>query len=269
VLPLTADGHDLEPVAWAPASKPDELTRYEIDARAGFDKPAHIVVTSIQRGPKGLAQYAQISVLSSDQLLQALRNSLTGGTQWNSIDSVHYHFDVGERASVLEIDGTGPVDWNKADAPRLSLSLPGGGVYPPDRHQRAADQDQQAPFYHAPDFSCYVTTVRLPTDTKPGNWSYNTTYNTTYYGTHYYRAFDLRDGSLRMISGKRTEQRETSAAEAARDNARLSTFDNSMAQLSYDPAANGPARPAAVEVPATYEGDWLHSADACMPKKPR
>lgn len=269
VLPLTADGHDLEPVAWAPASKPDELTRYEIDARAGFDKPAHVVVTSIQRGPKGLAQYAQISVLSSDQLLQALRNSLTGGTQWNSIDSVHYRYDVGEGASVLEIDGTGPVDWDKADAPKVSLILPGGGVYPPDRHQRAADQDQQAPFYHAPNFSCHVTTVRLPTDSKPGNWSYNTTYDTTYYGTHYYRAFDLRDGSLRMISGTRTEQREISAAEAARDNARLSTFDNSMAVLSYDPAANGPAKPAAVKVPATDEGDWLHSSDACMLKEPR
>ena len=269
VLPLTADGHDLEPVAWAPASKPDELTLYQIDARAGFDKPAHVVVTSIQRGPKGLAQYAQLSVLSSDQLLQALRSSLTGGTQWNSIDSVQYRFDVGERASVLEIDGTGPVDWDKASAPRLSLSLPGGGVYPPDRHQRAADQDQQAPFYRAPNFSCFVTTVRLPTETKPGNWSYNTTYNTTYYGTHYYRAFDLRDGSLRMVSGKRTEQREISAAEAARDNARLSTFDNSMAVLSYDPAANGPAGPAAVKVPATYEGDWVRAAGACMPKEPR
>ncbi|MGH7669503.1 MAG: DUF3857 domain-containing protein [Gemmatimonadaceae bacterium] len=267
VLPLTADGHDLESVPWSPASKPDELDLYEIDARAGFDKPAHVVVTSIERGPKALAQYAQMSVLSSDQLLQALRNSLTGGTQWNSIDAVHYHFDVGERASVLEIDGTGPVNWDKSDSPRLSLSLPGGGFIPPDRHQRAADQDQKAPFYHAPDFNCHVTTVRLPTDTKPGDWSYNTTFNTTYYGMHYYRAFDLRDGSLRMIRGERTEQPEISAAEAAQDNTRLSKFDNSMAVLSYDPGAAEPAKLAAVKVPATYEGDWLHSVNACMPKE--
>ncbi len=268
VLPLTADGHDLEPVPWSPASRPDELNLYEIDARAGLDKPARIVVTSIERGPKALAEYAQASVLSSDQLLQAMRNNLAGGTAWNSIDAVHYHFDVGERASVLEIDGTGPVDWDKSDAPRLSLILPGGGFNPPDRQQRAADQDQKAPFYHAPDFNCYVTTVRLPTDTRPGNWSYNTTFNTTYYGTHYYRAFDLRDGSLRMIRGERTEQPEISAADAARDNARLSAFDNSMAVLSYDPGADAPAKPAAFKVPATYEGDWVHAADACMPKQP-
>ncbi len=206
-------------------------------------------------------------MLSSDQLLQAMRNNLAGGTAWNSIDAVHYHFDVGERASVLEM-GTGPVDWDKSDAPRLSLILPGGGFNPPDRQQRAADQDQKAPFYHAPDFNCDVTTVRLPTDTKPGNWSHNTTFNTTYYGTHYYRVFDLRDGSLRMIRGERTEQPEISAADAARDNARLSAFDNSMAVPSYDPGADAPAKPAAFKVPATYEGDWVHAADACMPKHP-
>jgi hypothetical protein len=268
VLPLTAAGHDIEPIAWSPAVKPDSLNLYEIDARAGLDKPAHIVATSIKRGPDALTEYLQMSALSSDQLLQAFRSSLTGDSNWNSIDAVKYHFDEGERASVLEISGTGPLNWDKDDVPpKHSMSLPGGGFSPPDRRQRAPDQDQAAPFYKAPDFNCYVTTVRLPTDTKPGNWSYNSTYDTTMYGNLYYRAFDLRDGSLRMIRGSRTQQTEIGADQAARDNARLKDFDNSMAWLYYDPAATGSTKAGAARVPATYEGDWLHSADACLPKE--
>ena len=265
VLPLTAAGHELEPIKWSPATKPETLNLYEIDARAGLDKPARIVTTSIERGPKALAEYEQMSALSSDQLLQALRGSLTGDSNWNSIDAVKYHYDEAERASVLEISGMGPVNWDKDDAPRRSLSLPGGGFSPPDRRQRAPDQDQKAPYYNDPDFNCYVTTVRLPTNTKPGNWSYNTTFATMMYGELYYRAFDLRDGSLRMVRGMRAQQTEITPAQAALDNARLGSFDNSMAWLNYDPAGTGsPAGP--FRVPATYEGDWLHSADACLPE---
>jgi transglutaminase-like putative cysteine protease len=267
VLPLTAAGHEMEPIAWSPADKPRTLQLYELDTRAGLDKPARIVVTSIQRGPKALAEYQQLSALSSAQLLQALRASLTGGSSWNSIDAVDYRFDEGERASVLAITGTGPINWDKDDSPpRRSLSLPGGGFSPPDRRQRAADQDQKAPFYNDPDFTCYVTTVRLPADTKPASWSYNSEFDSSIYGRLDYRAFDLRNASLRMIRGSRTQQAEIPPAQAARDNTRLNRFDNSMAWLFYDPSGTEAPKPAAEPVPATYEGDWLHSADACLPK---
>lgn len=267
VLPLTSAGHEIEPIVWSPARKPETLQLYEIDARAGLDKPAKIVLTSIERGPKALAEYQQMSALSSDQLLQALRANLTGGSNWNSIDAVDYRFDEGERASVLAITGTGPINWEKNDSPpKRSLSLPGGGFSPPDRRQRAADQDQKAPFYNKPDFNCYVTTVRLPAESRPASWSYNSVYDTSIYGRVYYRTFDLRDGSLRMIRGSRTQLTEIAPAQATRDNARLSRFDNSMAWLFYDPAGTSPPQAGAVPVPATYEGDWLHSADACLPK---
>lgn len=267
VLPLSAAGHDIEQIAWTPAAKPDSLTLYELDARSGIDKPARIIITHILRGLEGLAEYEQMSAMSSDQLLQALRSSLTGDSTWNSIDAVHYHFDEGEGASVLEITGTGPINWDKNDdPPKRSMSLPGGGFSPPERRQRAADQDQQAPFYHAPEFDCSVTTVRLPSDTKPGSWSHNTTFDTAMYGKVYYRAFDLRDGSLRMIRGSRAQQVEIGAAQAARDNARLSRFDNSMAWLFYDPAGNASGQASATVIPATYESDWLHSASACLPQ---
>jgi hypothetical protein len=69
-----------------------------------------------------------------------------------------------------------------------------------------------------------------------------------------------------MIRGSRTQLAEITPAQAARDNARLNRFDNSMAWLFYDPSGSEAPQPAAEPVPATYEGDWLHSAVACLPK---
>jgi transglutaminase-like putative cysteine protease len=270
VLPLTETGHELQSIAWTPPAKPDALNLYEIDARAGIDKPARIHTTSISRGPKALAEYEQLSVLSADQLLQALRSSLTGDSNWNSIESVRYRFDEPEQASILEIIGTGPLDWDRdSDDGQRSMALPGGGFSPPGRRQRAADQDQKAPFYDDPDFNCYVTTVRLPADTKAQNWSFNSTYENTIYGHLYYRAFDRRDGSVRMIRGSRTEQPEIDVAVADRDNARLSKFNNSMAWLYYDPGKPFTVPADTKPVPATYEGDWLHSVQACLPPDKR
>jgi hypothetical protein len=39
-----------------------------------------------------------------------------------------------------------------------------------------------------------------------------------------------------------------------------------MAWLRYDPARTAPPEASAEPVPATFEGDWLHSATACLPK---
>lgn len=73
VLPLTLRGGSIENLGWRPATTPDEITLYEIDARAGFDKPARIASTNIVRGVKGLQQQVQFSSLPAGQLLNAFR----------------------------------------------------------------------------------------------------------------------------------------------------------------------------------------------------
>src|SRR3546814_6294885 len=55
ILPLTEAGGALEKIEWRMASKPNEITLYEIDARAGFDKPAKVTNVMIVRGPIGRA----------------------------------------------------------------------------------------------------------------------------------------------------------------------------------------------------------------------
>jgi transglutaminase-like putative cysteine protease len=271
VLPLPAAGSELEHLAWTPPSRPDDLNLYEIDARAGLDAPARINTTSIKRGPDALLQYLQLSAATPDQLLQAFRSNLTGESNWNSIESVKYHFDAAQRASVLEIVGTGPIDWETDDdnGGTRSLALPGGGFIPPGRRQRAPDQDQTVPFYEDIGFSCDVTTVRVPSETRLENWRFNSTFDTRLYGRLFYRTFERREGSVRMIRASRTEQTEIGPAQAERDNGRLARFDNSMARVTYDQSLDLPVPDGQVGVPATYEGDWIRSADACLPSDVR
>lgn len=263
VLPLTARGSSIEHLAWRPAKVPDEVTLYDIDARAGFDQPARITHTMILRGIKGLQQQVQLSGLTPAQLLTGLRQQLAGGT-FQAIDEAQWRYDVKAQASVLTIRGTGTVDWDDEGNGKRELSLPGGGFSPPDRRVRPADQDQKLPYYNEPGYLCHVTTVRLPNTTQPSQWSSNSGFDTRLFGRNYYRAFDLRDNSIRMVRGSRVEQQEIDAATAAADNAKIAGFDNSMAWITYDPSRKAPNVGGGARVPATDEIDWTAENVPCL-----
>ena len=262
-LPVMAAGSSIERREWRPARSPDEITAYEIDARAGFDQPAKVVSTTISRGLKGLAQQVQFSGLTPAQLLSGMRQQLIG-EGWNSVEDVTWRYDIKAQASLLTIKGVRTIEWDDDGGGKRSISLPGGGFSPPPRRLRAAEQDQKAPYGNDPDFTCHVTTVRLPTTTQPRNWTYNTSYDTQLFGRNYHRAFELRDGAIRMIRGSRIEQREIAAAAALRDNGRIEAFDNSMAWIYYNPFGDKFATPVQANVPATYEIDWTAENVPCL-----
>lgn len=263
VLPLTGQGSGLERLAWKPAPRPDELTLFEIDAREGFDKPARITNTTIKRGVEGLQQEVKFSAVTPAQMLTAFRQNAIGDT-WQTIEDVTWRYDRKAQASVLTIVGTGTVDWDDEGGGSKGLALPGGGFNPPEKRLRAAEQDQDLPFYNKPTFDCRVTTIRLPTTTKPAQWSHKDDIDTRMLGRNYYRAFDLRDGALRMVRGLRTEKKEVDAAVARHDNDRIARFDNSMAWITYDPNGNEAAAKAPRPVPATYEIDWTADNVPCL-----
>lgn len=267
VLPLTAQGSQLEHLAWQPAAVPDEITLFDMDARAGFDQPAKIVSTTITRGIKGLQQQAELSALSSDQLLNAVRQNAIGDT-WQKIDDVKWRYDEKAAASVLTISGTGTIDWDDEGSGGKSLALPGGGFSPPERRIRPPDQDQAAPYYSSSDYTCHVTTVRLPRSTQPGQWSSKPSFDTTVFGRHYHRAWELRDGAIRMVRGARIEQPEIVAAIAQRDNDRIANFDNSMGWIEYDPSAKAASVGNGERVPATDEIDWTAIDPPCIASRP-
>lgn len=263
VLPLTERGSALQNLEWRMASKPNEITLYEIDARAGFDKPAKVTNTMIVRGLPGLVQQVQLSGLTADQLRDGMRQQLIGAT-WETVDDVKWRYDQKAEASILTVSGTWTIDWDDDGDGDKSYALPGGGFSPPERRARAGDQDQDLPYYSAPEFDCRVTTLRLPATTNAANWSFKSGYDTRIFGMNYYRAFDLRDGAIRMIRGLRVEQPEIDAVSARRDNGRIAGFDNSMAWVSYKPDVAKPHDPKGRVVPATYDIDWTADTVPCL-----
>jgi transglutaminase-like putative cysteine protease len=266
VLPLKTSREGLARLAWEPAREPDLVEIYEIDAKAGFEVPARIKQTKIQRGIKGLAEYVQFSAVTKDQLEAAFRNELAGTASWNAIDSVVYRYDPDTRSSMLTISGIGPLDWQE-DGDERSLTLPGGGFYPPERKQRPADQDQHAPFYEDPVYNCRVTTIDLPDSTAPENWSHNTAIDTSLYEHTYYRTWERSGRTIRMIRGSRTESPEVSVAIAQRDNARLAQFDNSMAKVEYTPAKNSGQLVEESSGPSKWDIDWTMPNAGCLPPR--
>jgi len=124
--------------------------------------------------------------------------------------------------------------------------------------------ETNVPFFKDLEYSCYVTTVRLPDDTSLENWGYNSTFETEIFGRSYYRMMERRDDrTIRMLRVSRVEQAEISAEKARRDNERIDDFDNSKAVIKYAPKkimkAWGIKRP----VPATYEINWASPDAPC------
>ena len=262
-LPLTAKGSPLQKLEWWPPAVPDELTLFEIDARAGFDKPARITSTTIIRGVKGLQQQAQFSSLTSAQMLDAFRQRAVGDV-WQAIDDVQWHFDEKAAASILTIIGTGTVKWENDDGGAKSLALPGGGFRPPEQRVRTPGQGQSAPYYTSPEYVCFATTVRLPGSTRAKQWSSKASYDARLFGRDYHRAWELRDGAIRMIRGSRIDQPEIDAVAAKRDNGRVAAFDNSMGYIFFSPSDRNGAVGKGEKVPATYDIDWTGANVPCL-----
>ena len=262
VLPLTATGHGLEKLDRHMAKVPDEITLTEIDARAGFDKPATLTSTTITRGVEGLQQQMQFSAITPAQLLDALRQNAVGEF-WQAIDSVTWRYDQKAQASILTIKGTGNVDWENGTDGTRSLALPGGGFSPPDRRSRGADARKDVPFYTKPSYDCYATSIRLPGGTEARQWSATASFDQRLFGHDYYRAWEMRDGTIRMIRGSRTEQTEIDVATAERDNARIAAFDNSKGYITYTPTGKKADIGKGEKVPTPDEIDWTADNVPC------
>lgn len=266
ILPLTAQGSEIERLTWSPAKLPDDITLFEIDARAGFDKPAKISSTTIVRGLDGLRQQSQFSAVTPAELLSGIRQQAIGDT-WQTVEEAKWHYDLKAQASVLTIIGTGKIDWDDYGDGAKALALPGGGFNPPDKRVRAADQNQDIPYANKPEYSCYVTTVRVPSTTDVDQWSSKSGFSTRIFGRNYYRAFDFRDDAVRMVRGSRVELQEIDAATARTDNERIAKFDNSKGYIYYQPSSKNYGVSSKVKIPTTSEIDWTAADVPCLADK--
>ena len=135
---------------------------------------------------------------------------------------------------------------------------------PSGQPARPADQDQTIPFAIVPAYGCFVWTVRIPAGTTMPQWATDKGMDTAYFGVRYYREFGLKDGSVRMIESKRTENHEISVEDALKDNKRVADFDDNRPSLYFDKAYTKSTFKRDRNARATYEGDWVSDTRDCL-----
>ena len=264
VLPLSPGGAALERVSERPLTTPTEVSIYDLDASAGFDKPGIITVTQVGRGLDALQQQVGVTAMGKRQFVAQMKQTLLSGGQFDTVDEVDFEFRPDSLTSILSFSGTGPVSWDDLEEDYADMVLPGGGTSPPARHVRPPEQDASAPFYNTMRYACSVTTVRIPDATRMQDWGANSGYDTMLFGVAYYRRFDLRDRSIRLVRSSLTVDQEVAPDRAARDNDRIEAFDNSMGRIWWRPGSGGDSfDPDWPEVPTAGDIDWAGERVPC------
>jgi hypothetical protein len=270
-LPLRARDAALVGVPLEPAQHPQLIEIVEIDASAGFDRPAKISVQQFLRGDEILGYRTGLSSLPQEGADQALKDYWRQNAGWIRPETVAWRYDERHAALVFSMTGEAKPDWEGNPKDGRSLVIPGAGFNPPSELTRPKEQDQEAPWTtEFPRFRCWVTTIRLPTDAALWTWRYRSDpVDQKLGGVAYWRTADLRDSVMRTVMSKRVYLPEISASRAVEANAAIPGFNKKMSQVFQVPATTlGAAPPRAMSPPFDEETNWLESSARCASPKP-
>ena len=266
VLPLTAAGTDISPVRFVPLDVPEEISVINVDARAGYDKPAKFTFQRIIRGDDALVMRAALASLPASEAESQLKQMFGSG----DVESARWKFDADSAALVLSVITTQMMDWDKASGDtRWSNSIPGAGFYPPPRRKRSGQQDARAPWTNDPhSFSCHVTTMQLPKAEPGWIWTHNSAMDHVIGGVALAHG-NLTEGTMRTVMAKRTLRDEISPEEAEVANNQIPGFNNNQSQVYQVQGAGGwseleVADASIKEVPTATGHDWVMDSSPCI-----
>lgn len=264
VLPLTAQGEDLEMLPVTYPEVPQELEMWDIDASAGSDKPARMQWTRVFRGDDGLEWRALLMSAPKAQVRDQFTQSLLQ-EGWETVENVDWSF-TDDGSTTLLVEGDVELDWEGSPGSR-DWTVYGGGFYPPDEMKRPAEQDQDAPYWNKPtSYSCRVVTVQLPDAADGSRWTHNASMmDDVFGGVAYWRQVEIDGGTFRMVSGSRTLEAQVPASTADTVNAQIEDFDNRkvVLQEKRDYGTPNPSQAADYPVPAAQDIDWTAPDAPC------
>jgi hypothetical protein len=239
VLPLRANGGDLEKMPSAPPKSPDSILVMDVDSTKGFEQRATVKMQQVLRGDSALDARSKIMTLSAEDADRAVRAYWRQTNGWVEPDSVSWRYDELRGTLLLSLEGKGKMDWEGKDTEARALSIPGAGFTPPAEYHRPKEQDQTAPWLtEYPAFRCWVTAIHLPDGGSKWKWDYySDLVDSRLGGVQYWRVADLRDGVIRTVMSKRFEVPEITAEEAESVNKGLPAFNNNMSRV-YQIALN-------------------------------
>jgi hypothetical protein len=244
-LPLRKDGGALEPVKTNPLVRPAAIAVIDIDARAGFDKPAKVTAEHVLRHDEAYAVQARLVAMAAEDANRALRGYWGKEMAWVDADKVAWRYD--ER--------------------HATLLLPMAGFFAPDLLKRPREQDQTAPWaVRFPRFQCYATSLRLPPPDPKYRWTYDAEpVDRTIGGTAYWRASGMRDGVVRTVMSSRNLMPEISAADAKAANDAVTGFNSNMSSVDEVPGnAKADAGSARSSLPFGDDADWSWDVPICQ-----
>ncbi len=129
-LPVRAAGADLEPIPQPPLTVPTMEITADIDARAGLDAEAPMVMDITYRGDYATSLRRQIGAIPPDQLETMMKAQWEGGESGTTIDSVETRYDEPANALHFILRGTTRLSWVNGPAgrvmamPESALTLP-------------------------------------------------------------------------------------------------------------------------------------------------
>ncbi len=204
-LPLTPSG-DLEATPISVPVLPLASTVIDIDASAGFDRPAKVKVEQVFRDERATALRQLLSNVSASDAQKGLRQYWGQTYDTLQADKMGWRFDYLQNAVILTANGDLKLDWQGNDKDGRTLTVLGAGFTPPNPLTRPKEQDQTAPWTTTfPLYSRWTTIIRLPHEAGKWQWDYtDAPVHVTLGGVAYWREADLKEGVLRSTMGKRT-----------------------------------------------------------------
>lgn len=264
VLPVTAEGSQIEALVPQALKVPQSIEQIDIDARAGFDVPAKVTKRVYLHGDAAKMMKFQSEAMSHEDALQAFKSAAVGGV-WDELDAIDWEYDEAENVFIFTMKGTWSLDWSGDQESGRSYSLPGAGFYPPDERHRIKEQDQDAPWVRDsfPKFTCFATTVHLPAASNGMAWNYEAEpMNRRLGGQAYWRASGLKSNVVRTVMSSNIYLPEITSAEAKAVNKAIKGFNNNISSVFEAEAEDTPV---ADPLPFGDNPNWEELVKACTP----
>ncbi|MDF7773970.1 DUF3857 domain-containing transglutaminase family protein [Sphingomonas sp. AOB5] len=266
VLPLNASGSELESVPARPWNVPMLIGVVDVDATAGFDKPAKYNVQHIIRDDDAYQIRTQLGAMPASDADRAVRTYWRQQMEWVTLDKVSWRYDEARAALILTATGDSKPDWDGDEKEGRRLTIPGAGFVPPSELKRPEDQEQTVPWAtDFPRYRCWATTIRLPAAGVRRRWTYHADpMNRQLGGIEYWRASGLRQNVMRTVMSRRTYLPEISAADAELLNREIPGFNNNMSSVYEEDGSQASRRTVTTSnLPFADDHDWLNNPAPC------
>lgn len=134
-LPVRAEGAELEAILQPPLSEPHMEAVTEVDASAGLDAEAPLVVDIAYRGDFATAMRRQLGSIPADQLETMMKAQLDDGDASVTVETVETRYDEASNVLHLVMRGTTRLSWVNGPAGRI-MAIPESALVLPSSPER-------------------------------------------------------------------------------------------------------------------------------------